>query len=120
MSDFCLFQKLGKEKLNVKIKENGKNLSSGEKQLISFARAVIKKNKIVILDEATSSLDTETEKIIQNNLRKYFQDSTVIMVAHHLQMVKNCHIIIHIKPPMLTCNMNKYLLLLDLICHLLV
>ncbi len=94
MNDFCLFPKKGKEKLDIKIKENGKNLSLGEKQLISFARAVIKKNKIVILDEATSSLDTETEKIIQNNLRKYFQDCTVIMVAHHLQMVKNCHIIL--------------------------
>ena len=59
-------------------------------KLISFVRAVIKKNKIIILDEATSSLDYETEKIIQNNLKKYFKDSTVIMIAHHLQMVKEC------------------------------
>ena len=94
MNDFCLFQKFGNEKLNIKIKENGKNLSLGEKQLLSFARAVIKKNKIFILDEATSSLDVETEKIIQNNLKKYFQNCTVIMIAHHLQMVKNCEYIL--------------------------
>ena len=94
MDDFQLFPKMGKEKLNLKIKENGNNLSLGEKQLISFVRAVIKKNKIVILDEATSSLDTETEKIIQNNLKKYLENSTVIMIAHHLQMVKGCHAIL--------------------------
>ena len=94
LNDFCLFGKLGKEKLDLKIKENGKNLSLGEKQLICFARAVIKKNKIVILDEPTSSLDIETEKIIQNNMKKYFHDSTVIMIAHHLQMVKGCQTII--------------------------
>ena len=94
MDDFGLFTKLGKEKLNLKIKENGKNLSLGEKQLISFVRAVIKKNKIIVMDEATSSLDTETEKIIQKNYKKYFQDSTVIMIAHHLQMVKECNTIL--------------------------
>ena len=83
-----------KEKLKIKIKENGKNLSSGEKQLINFARAIIKKNKIIILDEATSSLDIETEKIIQKNMRHYFKDSTVIMIAHHLQMVQGCQTIL--------------------------
>lgn len=90
LNDFCLFEKYGNEKLNINISENGKNLSLGQKQLISFARAVIKKNKFIILDEATSSLDVETEKIIQKNMEKYFGDSTVIIIAHHLQMVKNC------------------------------
>ena len=85
---------MGKEKLNVKIKEGGKNLSLGEKQLISFARAIIKKNKIIILDEATSSLDKETEKIIQKNMKFYCKDSTVIMIAHHLQMVQGCQTIL--------------------------
>ena len=94
MDDFGIFKKMGKEKLKIKIKENGKNLSSGEKQLINFARAIIKKNKIIILDEATSSLDIETEKIIQKNMRHYFKDSTVIMIAHHLQMVQGCQTIL--------------------------
>ena len=90
LNDFCLFENFGKDKLNIIISENGKNLSLGEKQLISFARTVIKKNKIVILDEATSSLDIKTEQIIYNNMKKYFVDSTVIIIAHHLQMVKEC------------------------------
>ena len=90
LNDFCLFENYGKDKLNISINENGKNLSLGEKQLISFARTAIKKNKIVILDEATSSLDIKTEKIISNNIKKYFFDSTVIIIAHHLQMVKEC------------------------------
>ena len=93
LNDFGLFDKYGNDKLNLNITENGKNLSSGEKQLINFARAVIKKNKIIILDEATSSLDVETEKIIQKNMEKYFGDSTVIIIAHHLQMVKDCQTI---------------------------
>ena len=94
LNDFCLFDKYGNDKLNVIISENGKNLSLGEKQLIAFARTVLKKNKIIILDEATSSMDIETEKVIQNNMQKYFGDSTVIMIAHHLNMVKDCQTIV--------------------------
>ena len=97
LNDFGLFEKYGKDKLNLNIIENGKNLSLGEKQLISFARAVIKKNRIIILDEATSSLDIETEKIIKENMNKYFGDSTVIIIAHHLQMVKDCERILVIE-----------------------
>ena len=83
-----------KEKLNFEIEEGGKNLSNGQKQLICFVRAIIKNNKIIILDEATSSLDIETEKIIQRNMEKYFKDVTLIMITHHIHMVKNCKKII--------------------------
>ena len=90
LNDFSLFKNLNdKEKLNLVIKEAGKNLSNGQKQLICFARALIKGNKIIILDEATSSLDIETEKIIQENLEKYLKDVTMIMITHHIHMVKN-------------------------------
>ena len=90
LEDFCLFNDLNKkEKLNFEILENGKNLSPGQKQLICFARAVIKNNKIIILDEATSSLDYETEKTIQKNVEKYFKNCTLIMITHHISMVKN-------------------------------
>ena len=95
LDDFCLFKDLeNNEKLNLEIKEGGKNLSNGQKQLICFARAIIKNNKIIILDEATSSLDLETEKIIQRNMEKYFKDVTLIMITHHIHMVKNCKRII--------------------------
>ena len=90
LDDFALFNNLkGKEKLNLIIKESGKNLSNGQKQLICFARALIKGNKIIILDEATSSLDIETEKIIQENMEKYLKNVTIIMITHHIHMVKN-------------------------------
>ena len=90
LEDFCLFNDLkNKEKLNYEILENGKNLSPGQKQLICFARAVIKNNQIVILDEATSSLDFETENTIKKNMDKYFKNCTLIMITHHISMVKD-------------------------------
>ena len=95
LDDFCLFKDIeNDEKLNIEIKEGGKNISNGQKQLICFVRAIIKNNKIIILDEATSSLDLETEKIIQSNMEKYFKDVTLIMITHHIHMVKNCKKII--------------------------
>ena len=51
---------------------------------------MLKKTKILILDEATSSLDVQTENIIKRNMDKYFKDCTVIMISHHIQMVSNC------------------------------
>ena len=98
LDDFCLFKNAEKsEKLHIEIKEGGKNLSNGQKQLICFIRAMIKNNKIIILDEATSSLDIETEKIIQENIEKYFKDVTLIMITHHIHMVKNCKKVIVIE-----------------------
>ena len=95
LNDLCLFKDLDdNEKLKLEIKEGGKNLSNGQKQLICFARAIIKNNKIIILDEAISSLDLETEKIIKMNMEKYFKDVTLIMITHHIHMVKNCRKII--------------------------
>lgn len=96
LDDFCLFPsiKRNSERLNFSIKENGANLSIGEKQLICFARAAMKRNKIVILDEATASIDVQTEKILQKNIDKYFNESTVIMIAHHIQMVEGCERIV--------------------------
>ena len=90
LNDFALFKNMdNKEKLNLDIKEGGKNLSNGQKQLICFARALIKGNKIMILDEATSSLDIETEKIIEVNIQKYLKDVTMLVITHHIHNVKN-------------------------------
>ena len=96
LDDFCLFTSIEKkeERLNLMIKENGTNLSIGEKQLICFARAAMKKSKIVILDEATASIDVHTEKILQQNIEKYFKEATVIIIAHHIQMVEGCERIV--------------------------
>lgn len=87
-------KKVGGEKLLDKgieseILENGSNLSQGEKQLISFARAYIRDPKILILDEATSNIDTETENIIQDGINKLKNNRTTFIVAHRLSTIKN-------------------------------
>ena len=92
LNNFCLFNEIQNNyrRLRIEIKENGNNLSIGEKQLICFARAALKKSKVIILDEATSSLDINTEKIISKNMEILFKDCTVIMIAHHINIVKEC------------------------------
>ena len=87
-------KKVGGEKLlqrgiDSMLLENGSNLSQGEKQLIAFARAYIRDPKILILDEATSNIDTETENIIQNGINELKKDRTTFIVAHRLSTIKN-------------------------------
>ena len=71
----------------MKITEGGKNLSSGERQLICICRAILRKNKIVILDEATANIDVVTEQKIQRLINEEFTDSTVITIAHRLNTI---------------------------------
>jgi len=79
------------------IGESGYNISSGQKQLFSFARALIKNPKLLILDEATSSIDTETEKFIQNKMKDILSGKTSIIVAHRLSTIKHCDKIVLIE-----------------------
>ena len=75
------------EILNRKIEQNGANLSVGEKQLICIARAIIRKTKIVVMDEATANIDVNTEAKIQKALQYALSDSTVITVAHRIKTI---------------------------------
>lgn len=77
--------------------ERGKNFSSGERQLISFARVVSHKPNIMILDEATSNIDTETEALIQDSLKKMMNIGTMLIVAHRLSTIQYCDKIIVLK-----------------------
>lgn len=72
-------------------KERGNNLSLGQRQLISFARTIVRKPKVLILDEATANIDTETEVLIQDSLEKIMKDGTVIVVAHRLSTIQHAN-----------------------------
>jgi ATP-binding cassette subfamily B protein len=80
--------------LDYEILENGNNFSAGQRQLISFARAIVHDPKVIILDEATANIDTETEQLIQHSLEKMMSIGTMIIVAHRLSTVQHADKII--------------------------
>ena len=81
--------KRDKEGLNQEIAEGGSNLSVGEKQLICITRAILRKSKIIIMDEATASIDYKTEEIIQKAVSEILNDSTFITIAHRIKTILN-------------------------------
>ena len=79
------------------IGEYGIKLSGGEKQRLSIARAILKKSKIILLDEATSSLDAESEEIVQNAINNLTKNKTTLVNAHRLSTIHNADKIIVLK-----------------------
>jgi ATP-binding cassette subfamily B protein len=75
--------------IHQEVSRNGTNLSVGEKQMISFARAIVHDPAILIMDEATANIDTETEQRIQHALEKARKGRTLIVIAHRLSTIKN-------------------------------
>ena len=83
--------------LDGEVDEDGGRLSTGERQLISFARAIVADPKILILDEATASVDTITEQKIQSAIDEVIKGRTSIVIAHRLSTVKNADVILVVK-----------------------
>lgn len=81
-------------KYQEEVRERGNNFSSGQRQLLSFARTLVHKPKIMILDEATANIDTETEVLIQDSLEKMMNIGTMLMVAHRLSTIQHADKII--------------------------
>lgn len=82
---------------DTEVGEGGGLLSTGQKQLISFARAVVRNPRLFVLDEATSSIDTETEKIIQDAINKVLEGRTSFVIAHRLSTIRNADKILVIR-----------------------
>ncbi|GLJ44146.1 hypothetical protein SUGI_0920790 [Cryptomeria japonica] len=78
------------EKLDAPVSENGDNWSMGQRQLICLGRVILRQSRIVILDEATASIDTETDLLLQNIIKTEFADCTVIIIAHRVPNVMGC------------------------------
>ena len=98
--------------LNTMIGENGIRLSGGQKQRISIARAILKQSPIILLDEATSSLDAESEEIVQNAINNLTKNKTTLVIAHRLSTIHNADKIFVMKSGKII-NSGKHDFLID-------
>lgn len=82
---------------NTVLSDNATNISKGQKQLLTIARAMLLDSEMLILDEATSNVDTQTERLIQAAMRKLMQDRTCFVIAHRLSTISNADLILVMK-----------------------
>ncbi len=93
IDDYIMSQKDG---YNTIVNERGGGLSQGQKQLIAFARTIVSDPKILVLDEATSSIDAKTERYLQNGLNHLLKGRTSFIIAHRLSTIRSCDKIMYV------------------------
>jgi len=102
---------VGVDVLHVRVQEGGSNFSAGERQLICVARALLAQPKLLLLDEASSNIDPETDAILQTMIRCEFKECTKLIIAHRINTIIDCDkIIVLDKGSIVECDVPKVLL----------